>query len=342
MPLDLSFRGRSVLLTGAGPATAPTAQALLRDGAVVTVAADPATVPTSVRDLADRGLLTLCLAADPLEHDVVIRATAAPAPLDRPDHNGRTGRNSHDSCAGHGSVTLLGGGPGDPGLLTVAGLAAIRDADIIVHDRLAPLEALHHARPEADVVDVGKIPRGELTPQERINELLLEHARAGRKVLRLKGGDCFVFGRGGEEAEACAAAGIPVSVIPGVSSSIAAPALAGIPITHRGLVQGFTVVSGHVPPGDSRSTVDWAALARSGTTLVVLMGVATLPAICNELVGLGLDPDTPAAVVADAGLPSMRVVRATVATIAELAVREGLGAPAVTVIGAVAALDLRP
>ena len=158
--------------------------------------------------------------------------------------------------AAGGRVVLVGGGPGDPGLLTVAGLAALREADVIVTDRLAPLAALAEARPGTEVIDVSKIPRGATTSQDEINRLLVEHALAGRTVVRFKGGDNFVFGRGGEELEACAAAGVPVRVIPGVTSAIAGPALAGIPVTHKRLNQGFTVISGHVPPGDPRSTLD--------------------------------------------------------------------------------------
>jgi uroporphyrin-III C-methyltransferase len=239
-------------------------------------------------------------------------------------------------------VVLVGGGPGDPGLITVAGLAAVRSADVVVTDRLAPLAVLDQVRPDALVLDVAKIPRGPYTSQERINALLVEHAAAGARVVRLKGGDSFVFGRGGEEWQACAAAGIPVEVVPGVSSAIAAPALAGIPLTHRQLTQGFTVVSGHLPPGHPGSTLDWGALARAGTTLVVLMGVATLPAITAELVAQGLPADTPAVTVADAGLPSQRSVHATVAEIADRSAAEGVGAPAVTVIGAVAGFSPRP
>ncbi|GAA6524995.1 uroporphyrinogen-III C-methyltransferase [Intrasporangium sp. DVR] len=323
MPLDLSFTGRSVLLTRIGTDTISTIHALLHDGATVTV--ESAEPPTSVRDLADRGLIELCAEAEHTAYDVVMRGATATPP--------RAG-------IGAGEVVLVGGGPSDPGLLTLQGLDAIRAADVVVHDRLAPLAALSHARADAEIIDVGKIPRGEFTPQERINAILLEHARRGRIVVRLKGGDGFVFGRGGEEAQACRDAGIPVTVVPGISSSIAAPALAGIPVTHRDLVQGFSVVSGHVPPGDPRSTVEWGALARSGTTLVVLMGVATLAAITAELMAQGLAADTPAAVVADAGMASMRTVRATLDTIAETAAHERIGAPAVAVIGAVAALDV--
>lgn len=329
MPLDLSLAGRTVLVTPVTAADVATVHALVRDGAQVTVSGEE--LPTSVRDLVQRGIVTATAGADPAAYDVVIRGASGALTAPAAPSTGRTG-----------TVTLLGGGPGDPGLLTLAGLEAIRAADVIVHDRLAPLESLVHARPDARVVDVGKIPRGESTPQERINRVLLEHARAGLAVVRFKGGDSFVFGRGGEEAEACVAAGIPVRVIPGVSSSTAAPALAGIPVTHRSLVQGFTVVSGHVPPGDERSTVDWHAVARTGTTVVVLMGVANLAAIAEALVGGGLAEGTPAAVVADAGLPSMRTVRAPLGEI-ERATREaGLGAPAVVVVGDVAALSVLP
>ncbi|WP_245857894.1 uroporphyrinogen-III C-methyltransferase [Mumia flava] len=254
----------------------------------------------------------------------------------RTDRGGRDGADERASLE-PGSVTLVGGGPGDPGLLTVSGLEALRSADVVVVDRLAPLGAL--AELDVDVIDVGKIPRGRFTAQEEINRILVEQARAGRRVVRLKGGDNFVFGRGGEEVAACAGAGIPVRVVPGVSSALAGPALAGVPVTHRGLNQGFTVISGHVAPGDPRSTIDYGALARSGTDLVLLMAVASLPAITSTLVAEGLDPATPAATIADAALPTQRVVRADVATIAARMAEEGIGAPAITVIGAVAGFD---
>ncbi|WP_394277610.1 uroporphyrinogen-III C-methyltransferase [Luteococcus sp.] len=237
-----------------------------------------------------------------------------------------------------GTVTLVGGGPGDPGLVTVAGLAALRQADVVLVDHLAPQDSLAEVSESCEVVWVGKLPRGEFVPQERINELLVEHARAGCRVVRFKGGDNFVFGRGGEEWQACAAAGVAVRVVPGVTSSVAAPALAGIPVTHRSLVQGFTVVSGHVPPGDERSSLDWQALARTRTTLVVLMGVKYLPEIIEALVSGGLDPRTPAAVVASAGTPGMRTIRGQLDGIVALAA--DVRPPAVTVIGEVAGLEL--
>lgn len=235
-----------------------------------------------------------------------------------------------------GRVILVGGGPGDPGLITVAGLEAIKTADVIAADRLAPLPVLAQARPDAEIIDVGKIPRGPGVPQQTIEDLLVDRALKGKTVVRLKGGDSFVFGRGGEEWQTCAAAGIPVTVIPGVTSASAAPAAAGVPLTHRQLSQGFTVVTGHVPPGDPRSAVNWQALAASGLTLVIMMGVANLQAIAESLINYGMDPATPAMMVADGTLDSMRSVRAPLAEIAVQAAESGLGAPATVVIGAVA------
>ncbi|MFV0405904.1 MAG: glutamate-1-semialdehyde 2,1-aminomutase [Propioniciclava sp.] len=238
-----------------------------------------------------------------------------------------------------GTVTLVSGGPGDPGLITVAGLTALRRAEVVLYDHLAPLELLSEVPTGAELIDVGKIPRGPFTAQEEINRLLVERAQAGREVVRFKGGDAFVFGRGGEECQACAAAGVPVVVIPGVTSSIAGPAMAGIPVTHRGVSQGFTVISAHVGPEDPRSTLNWDALAQAGTTLVVLMGVATLAEVCSGLVRRGLGPQTPAAVIEQVGRPGFRVVRAPVSELADAATATGVLGPAVTIIGAVADLD---
>ncbi|EHK87476.1 uroporphyrinogen-III C-methyltransferase [Saccharomonospora azurea] len=325
--MELNVTGRSVLVTDGSEAAVATVSALLREGADVTVAAP--TVCAAVEDLAHRGLLTwVSTTPDGSSFDVVVRAAALRRPEPAPTPEDRTGQ-----------VTLVGAGPGDPGLVTVAGRSAIEEADVVVADRLAPWEAVAWASPDAQVLDVSKIPYGRSTSQDEINRLLVEHARAGRRVVRLKGGDSFVFGRGFEEVIACAEAGVPTRVVPGVTSSIAGPAVAGIPVTHRGLVQGFTVVSGHVPPGHPKSTLDYTALARSGTTLVVLMGVRTLPEIVTALVSGGLDPATPCAVVADATLASQRVVRSSLAQIVDDATAAGIGAPAVTVIGAVAGLE---
>ncbi|WP_106848924.1 uroporphyrinogen-III C-methyltransferase [Blastococcus sp. Marseille-P5729] len=322
MSTALSVGGRSVLLHSPGAGVAERIHALLTDGARVTVLeTDP---DATLRDLASRGLVELVTQADPMLYDVVVRdqsRTAEPVvvaadPVD-------------------GSVTLVGGGPGDEGLLTIAGLQAIRNADVIVCDRLAPLGALREARPDAEVVHVGKIPRGEFTPQAAINEMLVERAKAGKRVVRFKGGDSFVFGRGGEEWNACVAAGVPVRSIPGISSSIAAAELVGIPVTHRAVTQGFIVVSGHVAPGDERNDVDWAALASSRLTIVVLMGVAALPQIAERLIAEGLCAQTPAACIADASMPSQRSVCGTLADIGQKASAAGISAPAVTIIGKV-------
>lgn len=235
-----------------------------------------------------------------------------------------------------GTVTLVGGGPGDPDLLTVGGLRALQEADVVICDRLAPLESLAACRDDCEIIHVGKVPRGEFTPQEQINDLLVTHARAGRRVVRFKGGDNFVFGRGGEEWEACAAAGIPVHVIPGVSSAIAVPGVAGIPVTHRGLVQGFTVVSGHVAPTDPRSTVAWDHLGRSGLTLVILMGVHNLGPISEALLAAGRPGHQPAAIIANGTVDGQSVWRTTLGEVAAVAEHNDVRPPAITVVGDVA------
>lgn len=324
--MEMNVTGRRVLVLDGTDHAVPIVAGLLRDGADVTVHA--ATACAALEDLAQRGRLGLTNdPADETTFDLVIRSVPRPRP------------QPAAATTGTGRVTLVGAGPGDAGLVTVAGRAAIETADVVVADRLAPWESLAWAPPGVQVIDVSKIPFGRSTSQEDINRLLVEHAKAGRHVVRLKGGDSYVFGRGFEEVQACTTAGVPVTVVPGVTSSVAAPELAGIPVTHRGLAQGFTVISGHVPPGHPDSTLDYAALARSGTTLVVLMGVRTLPAITEALMDGGLSPDTPCALVGDASLTSQRVIRSTLARIATDAAAIGLGAPAVAVIGDVTALE---
>lgn len=239
-----------------------------------------------------------------------------------------------------GEVVLVGGGPGDPDLLTVAGLRAVQQADVLVHDRLGPLEVLDQAPAGAERVNVGKIPRGAFTPQEQINEILIDRARKGLKVVRLKGGDSFVFGRGGEEWQACVEAGVPVRVIPGVTSAVSVPALAGIPVTHRSLSQGFTVVSGHVPPADPRSTIDWAALAKGHTTLVLLMAVKNLGDIAAELLAAGMPTGTPAAIVQEGSTERQAAWVSTLACIDDVARTNDVQPPAIVVIGDVAKLGL--
>jgi uroporphyrin-III C-methyltransferase len=347
IPAGLDLGGRQVLICGAGPtAIAPVRGLLDAQARVTVIGTEPA---TSISDLADRGLLTLIPRVVQLDDlagaMLVVPATGDPA-LDRDVLELARQRGvlavqpavAPDARAtANGSVILVGGGPGDPGLITVAGLEAVRIADVVVCDRLAPQSVLQDTKPGAEIIDVAKIPKGAATSQERINTLLVDRAQAGLTVVRLKGGDSFVFGRGGEEWQACADAGIPVRVIPGVSSATAAPALAGVPLTHRQLTQGFTVVSGHVPPGDPGSTLDWAALARANTTLLIMMGVATLPAITAELIKDGLPGETPAMTVADAGMPSQQAVHGTLADIATATKDAGLRPPAITVIGAVVA-----
>ncbi len=237
-----------------------------------------------------------------------------------------------------GRVILVGAGPGDPDLITVAGLKALKIADVVVADRLVPTALLDEIRDQAEVIPVGKVPRGEFTPQEEINRIIVEHALAGKTVVRFKGGDPFVFGRGYEEWQACEAAGVPVEYIPGVSSSIAGAGLAGIPVTHRGTNQGFIVVSGHVPPGDSRGTVDWGNLAVSGLTIVILMGIHYLPEITARMLAAGLDAATPVAVVERAATPNMRVVRSTIGDVVSAVKESGIMPPAVTIVGDVTAL----
>ncbi|MQA02559.1 MAG: uroporphyrinogen-III C-methyltransferase [Streptosporangiales bacterium] len=235
-----------------------------------------------------------------------------------------------------GGVAIVGGGPGDPGLLTVRGKELLRAADVVITDRLAPHDVLDELPSGVEVIDAAKVPRAAGMRQERINEALVEHARAGRRVVRLKGGDPFVFGRGLEEVIACANADVPVEVVPGVTSAVAAAASAGVPVTHRGVTQGFTVVSGHVPPDDPRSQVDWAALAKCGTTLVLLMAVENLAAIVDSLRAAGMPADTPAACVVEGCTPRQRVVTAPLGEFVAAADAAEIANPAVVVIGDVA------
>ncbi len=234
-----------------------------------------------------------------------------------------------------GTVDLVGGGPGDPGLITARGLELLRHADVVVHDRLIGSELLAEARAGAVLIDVGKGPGHAAYSQEEINRLLIQHAEAGLAVVRLKGGDPFVFGRGSEEAAACEEAGVPVRVVPGVTSAISAPAAAGIPVTARGVARSFAVVTAQQAGGLG----DLSGLAGIDT-LVVLMGRAHLPAIAAQLIAAGRDPATPAACIQSATTADQRVTRAALSNIAEAADRDGLEAPVVTVIGAVAALDV--
>jgi uroporphyrin-III C-methyltransferase / precorrin-2 dehydrogenase / sirohydrochlorin ferrochelatase len=225
-----------------------------------------------------------------------------------------------------GSVALVGGGPGDPDLVTTRGRRLLAEADIVLVDRLAPRALLDELDPSVIVIDVGKTAGHHPLPQEEINRLLVEHALDGRRVVRLKGGDPFVLGRGGEEALACVAAGVPVEVVPGVTSAVAVPAAAGIPVTHRGLARQVTIASGH-------EGLDWASLARLEGTLVLLMGVSTLGAATAALIAHGKPASTPAAVIESGFTDHQRTTTGTLATIADLAHERDVQPPAVVVIG---------
>ena len=239
-------------------------------------------------------------------------------------------------------VALVGGGPGDPDLITVRGRRLLAEADVVVADRLAPHRLLDELAPEVELIDAAKIPYGRSMPQEEINRLLIERAKAGKFVVRLKGGDPYVFGRGYEELLACTEAGINVTVVPGITSAISVPGLAGVPVTHRGLAHEFTVVSGHLAPDHPKSLVDWAALARLRGTLVMLMAVERIGPIAEALLTNGKAPETPVTVIQDGSLPAERTVRCTLSTVAAVLAAEGVHPPAIIVLGPVAALSLSP
>lgn len=232
-----------------------------------------------------------------------------------------------------GTVYLVGAGPGDPDLITVKGLNLLSVADVVVYDRLIHPGLLDHATPAADRIYVGKMPGRCSCPQDETNQILIDQARLGRSVVRLKGGDPFVFGRGGEECLALAAAGIPFQVVPGITSTISAPGFAGIPVTHRGVSSSFTVVTGHSCAGGEDP--DWTALARAGT-LIVLMGLRRLPTIADHLIRSGMDPETPAAVIASATTGDQETVVGDLRTIGPRS--RHLDPPATVVIGEVVAL----
>ncbi len=232
-------------------------------------------------------------------------------------------------------VVLVGGGPGDPELITLAGRRALAEADVVVADRLAPRELLAELPAGVELVDAAKLPRGRSTTQAAINAILVDRAAAGRRVVRLKGGDSFVFGRGSEEWQACVDAGVPVTVIPGLTSAIAVPGLVGIPVTHRGIAHEFTVVSGHVPPGDPRSLVEWPAIARMQGTLVLLMAVDNLAAIAAVLLEHGRHPATPVALVQEGSLATQRVVRSRLDGVADDLEVATVRPPAIVVVGPV-------
>jgi uroporphyrinogen III methyltransferase/synthase len=240
-----------------------------------------------------------------------------------------------------GRVALVGAGPGDPGLLTVRGLALLRQADVVVYDRLVDPRLLDEAPARALRIFAGKARGSHSLPQAEINALLVSHAGRGRRVVRLKGGDPFVFGRGGEEAGALAAAGVAFEVVPGVSAAVAAPAYAGIPVTHRGVASSFAVVTGHQAECETETSIDWARLATAVDTLVILMGVRSLPAIARALLAAGRSPDTPVALIRWGTTDAQETVVGRLDEITALAASVRLAPPVVIVVGEVVALRER-
>jgi uroporphyrin-III C-methyltransferase / precorrin-2 dehydrogenase / sirohydrochlorin ferrochelatase len=246
----------------------------------------------------------------------------------------RTGQLSARHGRGRrAGVAIIGGGPGDPGLITVRGRQLLAEADVVLTDRLAPRSLLDELPADVEIIDVSKIPYGRAMAQEQINATLIDRARAGRFVARLKGGDPFVFGRGAEEVLACLRADVPVTVVPGVTSAVGVPTSAWLPVTHRGVAQEFHVVSVHVPPGHDRSTVDWALLGSSPGTLVLLMAVQRIGAVAAELLRHGRNPDTPVFVIADGTMPTQRTINSTLEQVEGMVTREGIRPPAIVVVG---------
>ncbi|QSE88595.1 uroporphyrinogen-III C-methyltransferase [Rhodococcus pseudokoreensis] len=237
-------------------------------------------------------------------------------------------------------VALVGGGPGDPDLITVRGRRLLARADVVVADRLAPPELLAELGSDVEVIDAAKIPYGRAMAQEAINAALIDGAKAGKFVVRLKGGDPYVFGRGYEELEACAAAGVPVTVVPGITSAISVPSAAGIPVTHRGVTHEFVVVSGHVAPDHPDSLVDWSALARLKGTIVLLMAVERIEAFATVLMDGGRPVDTPVTVIQEGTLRTQRTLRADLQTVAARVKEEQIRPPAIVVIGPVAGFSV--
>jgi uroporphyrin-III C-methyltransferase / precorrin-2 dehydrogenase / sirohydrochlorin ferrochelatase len=296
------------------------------------VRADAATVSAAwTPAVARSGDLTVAVSAGGDPRRAARLGAAISAALDagtlplRPDRPASTGR-----------VALVGGGPGDAGLITVRGRRRLAEADVVVIDRLAPRELLAALDPDVEIVEAGKAPGCHDLSQQLINDVLVARAREGNRVVRLKGGDPFVFGRGGEEALACIRAGVPFEVVPGVTSAFAVPAYAGIPVTARGVAQDVAVVSAHGEPGEN--TVDWDALATTRGTVVLMMAMARLEQLTKELIARGRPADTPAAVIASGTMPDELVVVGTLVDIAARAAHAGAGNPAVVVVGDVVRL----
>ncbi|MFN8077093.1 MAG: uroporphyrinogen-III C-methyltransferase [Kineosporiaceae bacterium] len=364
LSLDVDVRGRRVVVVGGGDAAATAAARAVEAGAEVLVVApdlgdelaalalDGALTwrprPWAVDDLVAAWLVHAATDEPRADAEVAAAAArarvwcvvasagaAAPAVTQAPLAS-TTAAGTSAAPGRRGSVALVGGGPGDAELLTVRARRLLAEADVVVVDRLAPREVLADLDPHVQVIDVGKTPDHHPVPQHEINRLLVEHARAGARVVRLKGGDPFLLGRGGEEWLACTEAGVEVSVVPGVTSAFSVPAAAGIPVTHRGLSRSVTVVTGHEDLTPERA----GALVALGGTLVVLMGVATLDQLVDRLLAAGADPSTPVAAVERGWTPRQRTVRARLADAVATMGAAGVRSPAVIVVGAVAGLDL--
>ncbi|MGA8209356.1 MAG: uroporphyrinogen-III C-methyltransferase, partial [Nocardioidaceae bacterium] len=243
-----------------------------------------------------------------------------------------------DDEADRAGVVLVGGGPGDPDLVTLAARRALSEADVVVADRLAPRELLEELAPDVELIDVTKLPRGRAAAQEEINRVIVQRALEGKRVVRFKGGDSFVYGRGYEEALACQEAGVPWRVIPGLTSAISVPAVAGIPVTHRGVAHEFVVISGHLPPDHPESLVEWDAVARLRGTVVLLMAVQNLPLIAARLLAGGRDAATPVAIVSEGTMPGERTLLSTLGAVHEDMVAESVRPPAIVVVGDVVAV----
>lgn len=333
MTFELELSGRAVLVIGgAAVSRRAIAEATTRD-AVVSLLEAGAAIAALERPLVPGAptppdLLVWVEGSGPERERIstIARTLRIPFSTAEPVHAGPRGH-----------VTLVGGGPGDPGLLTVAGRRALAAADVVLHDRLGPRDDLHLLAPGAELIDVGKTPGHHAVPQDRIEAILVEKALQGLRVVRLKGGDPFVFGRGGEEVLACRLAGVPVQVVPGVTSAIAVPAEAGIPVTHREVSRAFTVISGHIPLTEE----ELAHAVGLGGTLVVLMGVANLPHLSAGLRRHGMRADMPVAMLERGFTPSRRTTLTTISGVLEAATKAGVQSPAVIVIGEVVSVAER-
>ena len=340
MQIEVDVTGREVVVLGTWAGTRRVVRRYARAGARVTVALPGPPPPAEVRPAGvrytvqpgPRDAQALLDLVGPVWCLVVVDVGAELAgPVGRIAARLQVLVQQEQPAAAGGQVVLVGGGPGQTRLLTLEAVAALREADVVFYDRLAPTEDLDALTGGADLVDVGKRPFHHPVSQRTIEERMIERARAGDTVVRLKGGDPFVFGRGGEELLACFEAGVPVRVVPGVSSSLAIPAASGIPVTHRGLSHAFTVISGHVPPAPA----ELAALVQLGGTIVVLMGIASLEQIVAGLRSAGMSTEMPAAVIERGFSPSQRSTFTTVGRLPAEVRRLDLVSPAVVVIGAV-------